>query len=202
MKTNKNIFSLILLFYLGILSLIIQMIFIRLAASVFFGNEIFIGVFIAFWLIGTGIGSIYISKLTKHIFYIGALTGLGRLALNLLLIPTFGIVGAGAASALAAVGTVMATYLVAHRVHPIRYDLSGIPRTAIVCLACFAAVSFLPDGNAWILLPVKLTLAGAFVLIAMPRGLFHNMRKAAGWLRNPAGAIVTPSDSQPDGPPL
>lgn len=61
---NKKI-TILALLNLGIVSLLVQVILIRELITSFYGNELFIGLVLAFWLISTGLGSLWLGRKIK-----------------------------------------------------------------------------------------------------------------------------------------
>jgi len=77
---------------------------------------------------------INITKRTRHFTYIIGLGGLLNVALNVVLIPLFGMMGAGVSLLLAYVGTMALSAVVAQRFYPVPYEFGRMARIAAVFL--------------------------------------------------------------------
>jgi len=62
MENNKQKIIILGLFNLGIVSLLIQILLIRELVTSFYGNEMYIGLVLAFWLLSVGLGSLFLPK--------------------------------------------------------------------------------------------------------------------------------------------
>jgi len=78
---------------------------------------------------------INITKRTKHFSYIIGSGGLLNVALNVVLIPRYGMMGAGASLLLAYVGTMVLSAYVAQRFYPVPYEFGRMGRIAGVFVA-------------------------------------------------------------------
>jgi O-antigen/teichoic acid export membrane protein len=78
---------------------------------------------------------INITKRTKHFSYIIGSGGLLNVALNVVLIPRYGMMGAGASLLLAYVGTMVLSAYVAQRFYPVPYEFVRMGRIAGVFVA-------------------------------------------------------------------
>jgi len=61
-KDNTYIYALLIL---GLTSLVFQVLYLRELVMVFYGNEMFIGISLSLWLLGTGIGSLVLGRLAR-----------------------------------------------------------------------------------------------------------------------------------------
>jgi len=89
-----------------------------------------------------------IKNKTTHIsLTVGLGAGL-NVALNYVLIPSYGIMGASIATALSYLAIALTTYLESQRYFPIRYDFTRISKIATTSVAIYVLTLFLPVGNA------------------------------------------------------
>jgi spermidine synthase len=62
----KQIITILALLYLGVASLIAQVVLLRELITAFYGNELFLGLTLALWLVSTGAGSLFVAKIFKR----------------------------------------------------------------------------------------------------------------------------------------
>ncbi len=74
---------------------------------------------------------IYIEKKTSHLPYITGIGAFINVAINLLLIPRFGMFGAAWATFFAYAGMATAIYFVSQRFYPVRYELGRLTKLGI-----------------------------------------------------------------------
>jgi len=81
MESFKDKITVFALIYLGVVSLVAQMVLLRELVISFFGNELFLGLILGLWLLSTGLGSLWLARLVPG-------RGFARsAALYLLLVP-------------------------------------------------------------------------------------------------------------------
>jgi O-antigen/teichoic acid export membrane protein len=151
--------------------------------------------------VGYGIAALLTTGLAivRKTVHLAALTiaaaGL-NIALNFALIPPFGIVGAGLATAAGYGALALSYYVVTQRLYPTPYE----PRKVLTMLAlgcALGALGVVPLGPAAAAVPVKLLALGAFVGAsaltgAMTMTEFRELRRfVAGMLRLRPSAAST-----------
>ncbi len=103
-----------------------------------------------------------------------------NVALNLLLLPIWGIVGAGVSLVLSYLVVVALMYVFTQRLFPVPYEWLRLARVLLVAAALIAIGEvFVPDeGIAW--LAVRLLLVAAFPFVLLATGFFNAEER--GWL--------------------
>jgi len=108
------------------------------------------------------------------ISWTGALLNIG---LALLLIPQYGVVGAGIAKILAFAALALPMYLTAQRHYPIQYQTSRIFTLLAVALALFFSSLLIPAASLWVALLIKTGLLLLFPVILLLTGFFSPREK-------------------------
>jgi len=122
----------------------------------------------AYYIVATGVN---LSGKTIHLGWTAVVAALASIALNLLLIPTLGVVGAAVAGLIANFLPVILLYLVAQRLHRVPYDLRRISLLIVVALACLAAATMLQGQVSTVNLVLRLACMVAFIAALVPVGV-------------------------------
>ena len=143
-----------------------------------------LGSVVALGLNGVTMTAISIKRRTKYFAYYAAYTGVLNVALNFLLIPPFGMVGAAAAS-LATFATLAVLYYVrAQQLDRAPFDLRTVLAALSLAAVLVAAGSAIRLDSVWLSALVKLPLVLVYPLAVWRLGWF---RLSAPLLRLPAG---------------
>lgn len=148
---------------------------------------------------------IYIQKATTRILYSGIVAGLVSLAANVVLIPRFGVGGAGAASLLGAVVSAVLTYILAQRLYPVAFQLRSDALIVAVMLAGGLLAHLVP-ADPWILrIALKGAVVGtALIVAAAVAGVrVHTVRAFVNELRSrarDARRATRPAEAPPRSP--
>jgi peptidoglycan biosynthesis protein MviN/MurJ (putative lipid II flippase) len=103
-----------------------------------------------------------------------------NIGLNLLLLPIWGIIGAGVSLVISYLVVVVLMYLFTQRLFPVPYEWLRLARVLLVTAALIAIGEvFVPDdGIAWLV--VRLLLVAAFPFVLLLTGFFSAEER--GWL--------------------
>ncbi len=113
---------------------------------------------------------IYITKQTKYMFFATLMTGLVNVALMLLLIPRYGMIGAGLASICASLYGITQTSIISRLVYPMRYELSRMFRIVLAAGVLELLAFQIDSTNPWHSIPPKMAIIAMFPLVV---GLFR-----------------------------
>lgn len=108
---------------------------------------------------------IYVTKHTRYLVYVSAMTGAVNLGFVLLLTPRIGLYGPPVASLLATIYTLVHTFILSQRVLPIRLEWSRLGRIAVATAVVAGSAAALP--SMWFVygLALKAMIVGTFPLI-------------------------------------
>jgi len=115
---------------------------------------------------------IYIRKKTHYLPMINVTGAVANVALNFLLIPKFGIIGAAWATLLAYLAMAVVLYIVVEKVYPVEYEKDRLWKIFDVAALFLVVYHFLPLDSVWSL-PVKLVLFVAYPLALYSLGVFR-----------------------------
>ncbi len=135
---------------------------------------------------------INITKRTQHFSYIIGLGGVLSVGLNLLLIPPFGMMGAGVSLFIAYFVTMIASWRVAERFHPIPFEIGRMTRIGLVFGVVGGVLSVVQIDHAagdlaFRVLMVVLFLAGLLAAGALEERDVLALRRLYGGLRREKG---------------
>jgi O-antigen/teichoic acid export membrane protein len=121
---------------------------------------------------------LYLTEKTRYLIHATFAGSATAVVLNLLLTPTFGMMGAAWATTGAYAVMAVVLYAITQRFYPMTYDWKRVGAVCALGLALFAAWSALPVLNVWYLeIGLVLALAAALVPIGIvPRDLLSRLR--------------------------
>lgn len=105
----------------------------------------------------------YIRKNTLAVAFTTALAAAVNIALNFVIIPPWGIVGAALATALGYLTALIVLYFLAQRLAHIPYEMGKVVVAVIVAVAIVAIAPYVVTGALWSDVALKLALAASYV---------------------------------------
>jgi O-antigen/teichoic acid export membrane protein len=127
---------------------------------------------VALGLNGVTMTAISLTRQTRYFARYAVYSGVANIVLNFALIPTFGIVGAAAATFLSYAYLAALYYFRAQTLDRAPFDLRALVVGWLVAAALIAVGSSFSLANVWLSVIVKLPLVLAFPLVAWRLGLF------------------------------
>lgn len=137
-------------------------------------------------------GGIYLKEKTVYKPFLVGGAALLNLLLNYLLIPPMGMMGAAAATVLSYAALAVATFVIADRLYPVRYEWGRIAKLTVIAAGLYVAGLLIPVESIYVRLALKIALVVLFPLLLYATGFFKGEemtkfkeigRGALGWLR-------------------
>jgi len=120
----------------------------------------------------TSLGS-FLMKKTAWVSYTTLIALAVSIALNFLLIPSFGIIGASLATLIASIILYILSQWAANKFFPVRYENLKIVKMIAISIGLFLIPLLFPDLNFGIKVVLKLLLIMAFPFILLPLGFYE-----------------------------
>jgi O-antigen/teichoic acid export membrane protein len=161
-----------------------EMVVLTLAPEFYPGYQAIPFIALAYLLFGiyntVDVGVLLTSKTGMYaiISWTGAALNIG---LALILIPQYGVIGAGIAKILAFAALALLMFKAAQRCYPIPYQTSRIFTILAVALALFFSSLLLPDGALFATLLIKTGLLSLFPIVLLLTGFFTPREKEIAW---------------------
>ncbi len=157
-----------LFFGLGVAVLVPELIHITLREE-YWGAIPVVPLFVLYYLlVATGKG-VNVGLMTERKAYwnpiIVSAAAAVNIALNLLLIPRFGIIGAGWATVIAYLFMNWFRWYMSNKYLPIAYDWGRIVKLLVVAFAMYAVIVLLPIGNHYVSFAVRFGIAACFPFV-------------------------------------
>ena len=135
-------------------------------------------------------------KTTGKLVKVSFVEASALIGLDLLLIPTYGYMGAAAATVGSALAQLVAIYVVSQRLYPVRYDFRRLGTILATGVAVFLVGHHLIGGPLWASVGAKVLLLAGFALLAVLTRVFYGdeWRGIRGYVRarrNVTGAYST-----------
>lgn len=128
---------------------------------------------------------IYLEKKTTILPVITGVAALVSVAANLLLIPGFGMYGAGLASVLAYGVMAAGLYITARRHYPVPYEYGRILQMTLICGGLFAVGQLWTASGAW---AARLCLVAAYPALLAITGFFN--AQEVGYVKRRLGLLL------------
>lgn len=157
-----------------------ELVILTLAPKFYPGYQAIPFIALAYLLFGiyntVDVGVLLMSKTGIYaiISWVGAALNIG---LAFILIPQYGVVGAGIAKILAFAALALPMYLTAQRYYPIHYQTRRVFTLLTVALAIFFSSLLIPTGSLFVTLPLKTGLLLFFPVILLITGFFTPREK-------------------------
>ena len=101
-----------------------------------------------------------------------------NLALNFLLVPPFGIVGAAWATVVAYVFMNWFRWYMSTKYHPVAYEWSRIAKLVGLAVVMYFAIVILPIGNVYVSFAIRFLIAATYPLLLFLIGFFDDRERA------------------------
>jgi O-antigen/teichoic acid export membrane protein len=130
----------------------------------------------------------YVQKHTRAILYVTTISSVANFLLNLVLIPRYGIFGAASAAALAAVITVVLTYVFAQRALPIAYAPIRPLVLLGVAIATGIGLTLARESNFEVPLVARAALVAAYIAFIVWQADLRPSQVKSAWRQMSGGA--------------
>jgi O-antigen/teichoic acid export membrane protein len=176
-------------FGLGVAVLVPDLIHITLREE-FWGAIAVVPLFVLYYLLvatgkGVNVGLMTERKAYWNPIIVGSAAAV-NIALNFLLIPRWGIVGAGWATVVAYLFMNWFRWRMSVKFHPVSYEWGRVAKLVAVALLMYAAIMALPIANPYVSFVVRFLLAATYPLVVAACGFFaarERARLAELWAR-------------------
>lgn len=188
----RQIYARVLIYYLTLMlgSALALGLFAR-EALIFVGTHRYVGAQQYVWLLAytnliqgsyaiVSIG-LYLTEKTRHLAWTSLVGALVNIALNLLLVPWLGVLGAAIATPLGYVCGPLGAYLVAQRLYAIPYDLRRVGLLFGIQLALLAVGLAWSDTTSLLTLGVRGGLLVLYPLVLVALRVIDRREVALGW---------------------
>jgi O-antigen/teichoic acid export membrane protein len=110
---------------------------------------------------------IYVTKNTRYLVYVSAMTGAVNLALVLVLTPRLGVYGPGISSLVATLYTIAHTYVLSQRVMPVQLEWKRLSKIVGVAAVLGGVVAVLPNVSLVWDLVIKAAIIASYPLLLL-----------------------------------
>jgi len=108
---------------------------------------------------------IYVTKHTRYLVYISAMTGAINLGLDLILTPRMGLYGPPVAALITTLYTIVHTFVLAQRVLPVRFEWARLGKIAAAAAIAGGVAATLPAASLVLDIGLKMGAVAAFPVI-------------------------------------
>ena len=168
-------------FGLGVAVMVPDMIHITLREEYWAATAV-VPLFVLYYLLvatgrGVNVGLMTEKKAYWNPIIVGSAAAV-NIALNFLLIPRYGMVGAGWATVVAYLFMNWFRWYMSVKYHPVAYEWGRIAKLLSVGLVMYAIIMAVPIANAWVGIGVRFAIAATYPFVVAATGFFEPRERA------------------------